>query len=471
MGGRSPTLQFLGGAGTVTGSKHLIRAGAASVLVDCGLFQGPRELRQRNWDPLPFGPEQLDAVVLTHAHVDHSGYVPRLVASGYRGPIYATPATIELAHIVLPDCGHLQEEEAEYVNRKGYSRHHPALPLYTEDDAREALRLFQPVPFGIATDLGDGITMTFSRAGHILGSASVRVAIGEDGPSVGFSGDLGRPNHPILVAPDPPPDVDQLVVESTYGDRFHDDADALDELADVIGSTVARGGSVLIPAFAVDRTEIILYNLATLAAEQRLPPVPVFVDSPMALSALTVYRDAIRRGDPDVRPRAATLPHVFDVPGLQEVRDVELSKALNNPAMPSVIISASGMASGGRVVHHLAHQLPDERNTVLLVGFQAAGTRGRQLLEGARELRLVGRHVRVRAQVRDLPAYSVHADAGELDDWVAAAPRVPDDVYVVHGEKHASEALAARLAERLDVCAVVPYPNERVRLDRLRVAS
>jgi metallo-beta-lactamase family protein len=466
--GRAATIQFLGGTGTVTGSRHLVRTDDARVLVDCGLFQGLRDLRNRNWDDPPFDPASLDAVVVTHAHVDHCGYLPRLVAAGYRGPIYATPTTIDLARIVLPDCGHLQEEEAEYANRKGFSRHEPALPLYTEDDAWEAVGQLRAAPFHTDLEIAPGVTIRMSRAGHILGAASVSLRLGRDGPVVGVGGDLGRSSHPFLVPPDPPGSVDCLLVESTYGDREHDDTDATDELGKIIRTTIGRGGNVLIPAFAVDRTEVLLHHLAQLSANAQLPDgVPIFVDSPMALNALRVYRAAIERGDPDVRTDVSGGTDPFSVPGLHEVIDVEGSKALNNPAQPSIIISASGMATGGRVVHHLAHLLPQPANTILLVGFQAEGTRGRRLLEGARELKMLGRYVRVGASVVDLPNFSVHADGTELLAWVASATRPPDTVYVVHGEPAASRALAAAISGTLGWNAVVPHHGEVVRLDAL----
>jgi metallo-beta-lactamase family protein len=463
----APTLQFLGGAGTVTGSKYLVRTDGATVLVDCGLFQGLRELRERNWDAPPFDPAGIDAVVVTHAHVDHCGYLPRLVAAGYRGPVFMTPATAELAAIVLPDCAHLLEEEASYANRKGFSKHHPALPLYTQDDAWRALDLVETVPTGTDWDPAPNVAAEYVPAGHILGAASVRLRAGAEGPTVGFSGDLGRNNHPFLVGPQPIGDVDVLLVESTYGDRIHEAGDPSDALAATINRTLDRGGSVLIPAFAVDRTEVVLHHLARLVRAGRIPRgVPVYVDSPMALSALAVYRRAFDRHDPDIRAGVGSADHQFAVPGLREVREVEESKALNQPHAPSIVVSASGMATGGRVVHHLAHWLPDARNTVLLVGYQAQGTRGRKLLDGVSELKMLGRYVPVRAEIVDFSQFSVHADAAELLDWVAAASQPPDTVYVVHGEPAASAALARNVRDKLGWTAVVPRHGERVRLDR-----
>jgi metallo-beta-lactamase family protein len=466
------TLQFLGGVGTVTGSKYLVNSGDTRVLVDCGLFQGTRDLRARNWDALPIAVESLDAIVLTHAHIDHCGYLPRLVAEGFDGPVYATPSTASLANIVLPDCGHLNEEEAEYANRTGFSRHNPALPLYTEDDAWAATQLLRPLQYGTSLEIAPDVELTLSRAGHILGAASVQLRLGGGGPVVGFSGDLGRPAHPLLVGPDAPPEADWLLVESTYGNRRHDDVASLQLLADTIVTTIDRGGNVLIPAFAVDRTEVLLHHLHALARSGRLPAgVPIYVDSPMALSALDVYRQAIIRGDSDVRPEVRGDASVLDLLDLHEVRDVEASKALNQPSRPSIIISAAGMASGGRVVHHLAHQLPDSRNTIILVGYQAEGTRGRRLADGADELKMLGRYIRVRAQIVDLRGFSVHADSGELLDWVRRAPSAPETVYVVHGEPSASAALAGAIRTQLDWSAVVPSPLERVRLDHTTAAT
>lgn len=468
---QAPTLQFLGGVGTVTGSKFCVHAGESTVLVDCGLFQGHRELRARNWDDPAISVGSLDAVVITHAHVDHCGYLPRLVKSGFSGPVYVTAPTARLISIVLPDSAHLQEEEATYANRKGYSRHDPALPLYTQEDAYRALELLRPIDLHTPTVIADGVELTMSRSGHILGSASATLRLTDSGTTVCFSGDLGRPSHPFLVAPDPPPEADWILVESTYGDRRHDDEGTLEKLADVITTTIERGGSVLVPAFAVDRTEVILFHLAALMTAGRIDrSIPVFVDSPMAIDALRVYRDEVDHAGPDIRPSVVAGvsrgEDPFAVPGLVEVRDIEGSIALNTPSRPCIIISAAGMASGGRVVHHLAHMLPERRHTVVLVGYQAEGTRGRKLLDGATELKMLGRYVRVRAEIVDLPAFSVHADAGELLDWVRSAPSEPEGVFVVHGEADASAALAESISSELDWAAITPRPGEKVRLDR-----
>lgn len=460
-----PVLTFLGGTGTVTGSRFLIDAPRARVLVDAGLFQGQKELRERNWSPFPVDPATLDAVVITHGHIDHVGYLPVLVRDGYDGRAHATHGTTQLARIVLPDAGHLQEEEANYRNRKGFSKHHPALPLYTEADARTALDCFSSHPFDQEVEVAPGVHVTFRRAGHILGSATLRVRLEDAGDRiVAFSGDLGRPGHPLLAPPDPLGAVDAVVLESTYGDRRHDDADALDRFAEVIRRTAGRGGTVLIPAFAVDRTEVILYHLARLAERGEIPRLPVYVDSPMALTALAVYRRAIASGDPEIKPSVVGEGDVFDSGTVTEVRAVEDSIALADIRVPSIIVSASGMASGGRVVHHLERLLPDHRNSVLLVGFQAPGTRGRLLADGIDRLKILGRYLHVRAEVVDLGAFSVHADRDELVDWLHTATAEPDVTYLVHGEPDASEGLAAAIAAS-GWDAVIPRLGERVRLD------
>lgn len=463
---RVPVLTFLGGAGTVTGSRFLLDTPRARVLFDAGLFQGLKALRLRNWDAFPVAPSTIDAIVLSHAHVDHCGFLPALVRDGFRGSVHTSNDTCELAKIVLPDAGHLQEEEAAYANRKGFSKHSPAKPLYTEDDARRSLGHLVAHAFGTELEVAPGVFVTLEPAGHILGSAIVRVRLEDAGDrTIVFSGDLGRPHHPLLQPPSPIGDADVVVLESTYGDRLHDDTGSLDRFRDAIVRTAARGGTVLIPAFAVDRTEVILFHLRALTAAGAIPDLPVFVDSPMALAALATYRGAIERGEPELRPGLASLGDPFDTGRVTEVRDVERSKALADLHGPAIIISASGMATGGRVVHHLDRLLPDHRNTVLLVGFQAPGTRGRLLADGVRDLKMLGHYVRVRAEIVDLGAFSVHADQHELVRWLDTATRPPDAVYLVHGEADSAAALRDRIHEGDVHRAIVAGDGERVRLD------
>ncbi len=454
------TLRFLGAAGTVTGSKFLLETPRSQVMVDAGLFQGLRELRRRNWEPLPLPAADIDAAVLTHAHLDHSGYLPALVDQGFAGPIVATRWTAELAEIVLRDSAHLQEEDAAFAAKKGFSKHAQPRPLYDSADVERGLPLFRPTELGTTTDLCPGITVRLQSAGHILGSASALVEA--DGRRVVVSGDLGRPSHPLLAPPPPPPACDAIVVESTYGDRSHT-GDDLATLADVVTRTIARGGSVVIPSFAVDRTEVVLVALRRLTDEGRIPRVPVYVDSPMALKALRVYQRALAGGDPELRA-GLDGPDTLDPGDLREVHSAAESRALDPPPQPSIIISASGMATGGRVVHHLKQLLPDRRNAVVLVGYQAAGTRGRDLADGTRQLKMHGHYVPVHAEVVVLHAFSVHADAEEILAWLGGTPEPPGVVYVVHGEPHSSTALAERVRDELGWLAVVPRDGERVRL-------
>jgi metallo-beta-lactamase family protein len=463
-GSRNPAiLRFLGAAGTVTGSRFLLTTGGQKVLVDCGLFQGLKELRLRNWDPFPVEPKRLDAVVITHAHLDHSGYLPSIVRYGYRGSIFATKSTVDLCRILLPDSGRLQEEEAEYANRAGYSKHSPALPLYTEQDAVQAQGYFAPVRFDARTEVANGVHATFRSAGHILGAASILV----ETPSrrILFSGDLGRPNHPLLRPPAPLPEAEIVAVESTYGDRVHEDQKSLEAFTGAVVRTAERGGVIVIPSFAVDRTEVILFHLRTMVQAGRIPELPIYVDSPMALSALKLYTDAIAVGDAEIRPEMAGHAEVLD-PGLtSEITTREESIALNQLDGPIIIISASGMATGGRVLHHLARRLPDSRNSVILVGYQAEGTRGRLLLEGASTVKLLGRYVPVRAEVVSVPAFSVHADREEILKWLATAPRPPELVFIVHGDPAAAQSLRGAVRKELGWDAIVPRHLEQVRID------
>jgi metallo-beta-lactamase family protein len=463
----TPTLTFLGGAGTVTGSKYLITAEGSQVLVDCGLFQGRKELRLRNWTPLEVDPACIDAVVLTHAHIDHCGYLPRMINHGFVGQVLCTRGTARLASIVLPDSGHLHEEEAAYANRKGYSKHHPALPLYTEADGRRSLEQLRPVAFGEPVTVAPGIEVTWRRAGHILGAASLLVHLTHSDRQIAFSGDLGRGDHPLLLPPDPIDRADVIVCETTYGDRDRpEEADGSGGvralLADAVNETARRGGVVLIPAFAVDRTEVVLHHLDALVADGLVPDLPVYVDSPMASAALQVYRDEARAGSEEFRPEFHRRG-LFESVRLNETRTVEESKQLNSLRGPLVIISASGMATGGRILHHLATRLGDDRNTVLLVGFQAPGTRGERLASGATTIKLLGAHRPVGARVRSL-ALSAHADRTQLASWLATASPPPEIVYLTHGEPAASAGFAEYLAATWMAPTITPSPGDRFSL-------
>jgi metallo-beta-lactamase family protein len=455
------TLTFLGAAGTVTGSKFLLEHDGRRTLVDAGLYQGERTWRRLNWQPLPVSSSSISDVVLTHAHLDHCGHLPALVREGFIGPTWCTPGTAALAAIVLRDSAYLQEEDAEHARLWGFSRHDPPRPLYNAADAEEAISSFRPVSYHQHCVLHSEMGLSFSRAGHILGSASARVTIGDG--TVLFSGDLGRTRHPLLLGREMPPAARTVVIESTYGDRAHpaDGSPAHEVLAEAIRRTVKRGGSVLIPAFAVDRTELVLHALSRLAAAGEIPALPVYVDSPMALAALDVYRSP--SAGQDLRP---DLPaRLVDLPDLHTAHSAQESMQLNEPRTPSIIISASGMATGGRVVHHLKHLLPDPRHTVVLTGYQAVGTRGRQLAEGATELKMFGLYVPVRAEVVVDQGFSVHADATELLTWLQALPAAPETVYIVHGEPHSARSLADRVRAETGWCAVVPELGERVRVD------
>ncbi|WP_296606889.1 MBL fold metallo-hydrolase [Nocardioides sp.] len=457
----SPVLTFLGAAGAVTGSKFLIDDQSSRTLVDAGLYQGLAELRRRNWEPFPTRPADLDAVVISHAHLDHCGMLPRLVKEGFDGPVICSPETAELVEIVLRDSAHLQEEDARQANAGGYSKHRPALPLYDLEDVERTLPMLQPTDFATAVDLAPDVRVVLRPAGHILGSSTVLVET--SGRRTLFSGDLGRGVHPILRAPDDPPAADAIVVESTYGDRHHPAPDPT-VLAGAVRRTIGRGGTVLVPAFAVDRTELVLLELRRLMLAGEVPRVPIYLDSPMALRALKVYRAALDSGSPQLRSDLEEVRAALDALEVIGVADAAGSMRLNRPDQPCIVISASGMATGGRVVHHLAHQLPDPRNTVVLTGYQAVGTRGRQLLDGVRELKMHGRYVPVRAEVVDVPTFSVHADADEVLGWLARSPEPPKVVYVVHGEPSGSAALARRIRDELGWTAVVPRLDERVLL-------
>jgi metallo-beta-lactamase family protein len=451
------SLTFLGAAGTVTGSKYLIEHGGRRILVDCGLFQGYKQLRLLNRAPLPFDPASIDAVVLTHSHLDHSGALPLLVKNGYRGPVYATTSAHELCELLLPDSGRIQEEDAAYANRHHTSRHETALPLYTEEDALHALDRFRHLPFGRAQELVPGISVTLRPAGHILGAASALIQLG--GTSILFSGDVGRSDDPVMRAPAPIGGADYVVVESTYGDRLHEPVDdAVTALEEAIIRTAARGGMVVIPAFAVGRAQLLMHLMHRLKSAYRIPDLPVFLDSPMAVDATAVYK----RHQEEHRLSEDECRGMYG--GTRMVRTIEESRALAQLRHPAVIISASGMATGGRVLHHLKSFGPDGRNTVVLAGYQAGGTRGARLREGERILRIHGEDVPIRAEVLSLNGMSAHADAEQLMQWLATAPRAPRTVFVTHGEPGPADALRQRIERTLKWPVMVPIHGQRVDL-------
>lgn len=452
-------LTFLGATETVTGSKYLIEDGGYRVLVDCGLFQGTSDLRRRNWEKMPVEASKIDAVLLTHAHIDHSGYLPRLIQDGFRGPIYCSGATFDLCKILLPDSGYLQEEDAANANRYGYSKHAPAMPLYTEADAWAALEQFVPVAFGKHYALGDGeLRFSLSRAGHILGSAFIRVE--DDSTSILFSGDIGRLHNPVMKPPAKIQNADYLVLESTYGDRLHNTDDPTEELGRIVRETAARGGTLLIPAFAVGRTQSILYHLYVLKSEKRIPDLPVFLDSPMAIDATGLLKTHMNEHRLSPEECAA----VCRVARYAQTR--EDSKAINQDTsnIPKIIVSASGMATGGRVLHHLKHYLGDARNTILLAGFQAAGTRGDRLLRGETELRIHGQDYPVLAKIAHLDTLSAHADYSEILSWLENFNTTPRQTFITHGEVNAAHALQGRIHEKFGWDAQVPVYMQSVDL-------
>lgn len=446
------SLTSLGGAGTVTGSKHLLSHGDTRILVDCGLFQGLKNLRELNWQRLEVDPREIDAVVLTHAHLDHCGYLPRLMLDGFKGSIFCTPATRDVAELILLDSAWLQEKDAEFANRKGFSRHKPAMPLYRVLDVERVLRQFRPIPLHRDVELpGDG-RLQLRRAGHILGAATVQIDIG--GVRIAFSGDLGRYDDPVMHDPESVPEADYVVIESTYGNRRHARGDAVEALGEVIDRTVRRGGTVVIPAFAVGRAQSLIQHLWLVRQRGGLRNVPVYLDSPMATSAT----ELLHKHRQDHKIPARDFEAACDA--VTYVREVEGSKSLSASRHPKVIISASGMATGGRVLHHIAAFAPDRRNTLLFSGFQAAGTRGRKLLQGAREVKVYGQWFPVNAEVTDMPMLSAHADCDELLRWLSGFRHPPQRVFIVHGETEASEALRERVQRDPGWQALVPWQGQ-----------
>lgn len=441
-------LTFLGGAGTVTGSKYLVETGERRILVDCGLFQGLKELRLQNWGRLPVDPALIDAVILTHAHLDHSGYLPLLVRNGFRGPVHCTSATSDLCSILLPDSGYLQEKEADYANRHGFSKHKPALPLYTAAEAIASLDRFEPKRVGRVYDVVPGVTAQLRLAGHILGAATVELTAA--GCAIVFSGDLGRTGSPTMPDPQPVRAADYIVVESTYGNRTHDATDPEDVLAEIIKRTAGRGGSVLMPIFAVGRIQTILYHIRRLKIAGRIPDLPVFVDSPMASAASKVFANHVGVHRLDARQCVELAD------AARYVDSVEESKRLSESPVPRIILSASGMATGGRVLHHLKVLAPDPANTILFAGYQAAGTRGAAMVAGARSVKIHGAQVNIEAEVDNLGMLSAHADREELLSWLSKFEKPPRHCFVTHGEPPASEALCAEIQQRLGWNCSVP---------------
>jgi len=451
-----PYIEFWGAAGTVTGSKYLIHTGEQKILIDCGLFQGEKEVRKLNRKAMPFDPKELDAVILTHAHIDHSGYLPALMKSGFEGPIYCTEATYDLCRILLPDSGYLKEKQAKYANQKGFSKHKPALPLYTLKDAQEVLSLFKRQPFHETLNLGPGLNVKFLRAGHILGAAILSLHVG--GRHIVFSGDLGRPYSPTMSAPDNVLDVDYLILESTYGDRVHEKSDPEDALLDIIAPVTAEGGTVLIPCFAVGRTQTLLFHLSKLKDAGHLKNVPVFLDSPMAINASKMFC----RHPLDHKFNVETCRDIFGV--ATYVNEVEESKALNTNSYPKIILSASGMATGGRVLHHLKNYIEDPRNAIVFTGFQAKGTRGEALVNGADHIRVHGRDLRVKAKIQQLDMLSAHADRREILGWLETFNHSPNKTFLTHGEPDSALALKDLISESLHWQVKIPEYGERVSL-------
>lgn len=455
-------IEFLGAAGTVTGSRFLLTCDDTKVLVDCGMFQGLKELRLKNWNPLGIDPAEIDAVIISHAHLDHCGYLPKLAKDGFAGDVFLTNYSAKLAEVILRDSARIQTEDAKYAALKGFSKHNPPVALYDERDVDKVVAKFRPTDFAVRTQVAKEAFVTFRPAGHILGAAFLEVEF--FGKRIVFTGDLGRDEHPLLAPPEAPTlsEVDVIVTESTYGDREH--IAATTNFEDAINRTIAGGGSVLIPAFAVDRTEVILVRLRELVEQGLIPRVPIYADSPMALKALKFYREAIDSHSPEIRDEIVATwkgRDPFDAGELHELLTVDESKTVNNPTSPCIIISASGMGTGGRVVHHLRNMLPIAKHTVIFCGYQAAGTRGSRLVAGEKEVKMHGEMVAVRASIEQIHSFSVHADANELISWMRSLVTKPKKVFVVHGEAGVAESFAERVANDLQVDCKAPQLGQR----------
>jgi metallo-beta-lactamase family protein len=457
-----PSLTFLGAARTVTGSKYLLEHNGIRVLIDCGLFQGLKALRERNWESFPVPPESIAAVVLTHAHLDHVGYLPRLVAEGFTGRAFCTAGTQDLCRLVLPDSGRIQEEDARQANKHAYTKHAPALPLYDEVAAHRALTHLQPVGYDREIEVAPGISVEFRPAGHLLGSAFIRVRL-DGSKTILFGGDLGRYNRPVLRDPTDAVAADVVLVESTYGDRDHPPDDQGEDLAEIIRDTAGRGGKLIIPAFAIGRVEELLYWIKQLEQRARIPVLPVYVDSPMASAALNYYSQRVSELDPDMQSAHKDVS-TFATARYQAVASPQQSKELTASHRSAIVVSSSGMATGGRVLHHMAAALPDPKNTVLFVGYQAEGTRGRSLLDGAPQVKIHGQWIPVRAHVARLDSMSAHADRGEMLRWLRTLPQKPSRLCLVHGEPGPMDVLKSLIEQRLGISAQTPAHKERVEL-------
>lgn len=450
-------IKFLGAAGTVTGSKYLLTTNSnKKYLIDCGLFQGLKELRKRNWSSFDLDTDEISAVLLTHAHIDHTGFTPRLINMGFNGHIYCSRGTYELSKILLPDSGYLQEEEARFANKKGYSKHRPALPLYTREDAENALNFFKPVAFHQRIKLDNNSFVTFYKAGHILGASSILIE--SDGRKIIFSGDVGRFNDLIMLPPEPLVDADYLVIESTYGDREHPKEDVQKLLADIINETIKKNGVILVPAFAVGRAQHILYLISKLKAAKKIPDIDVYLDSPMAINATELYcayhaEHKLSADDCSAMCGSAKL-----------TKTSEESKSINKSPGSKLIISASGMASGGRILHHLSHYLSHKENAVVIVGFQAAGTRGRAMLDGAERVKIFGDEYEIKARIEYLSSLSAHADSNELIKWLRNSPIKNPKVFVTHGESSSAETFKSKIEETFSWQVHVPEDREEIDL-------
>lgn len=458
------TLTCYGAAETVTGSRHLLEVNGKKILVDCGMFQGRQEIRARNWMSFPVPPSEIDAVILTHAHLDHLGYLPRLMRDGFTGPIYATGATVALAKISLPDSGRLQEEEARHANKHGYTRHAPALPLYTEKDAYAVLKQMEKVPYRSFFPLPGGMQWRYLPAGHIMGSAFAEIYF-EEGDRILMSGDLGRYNTPIIKDPEPCDFAEYLMIESTYGDRLHDRENTRGTLARVLQEAYHEGSCVIVPSFAIGRTQELLYLIHELQDAGECPRIPIYIDSPMAVSTTEVYRAALDEHDADFRDEIAEGHLPLDPAGVRFVRDRNQSKALNSTPGPMVIIAGSGMANGGRVIHHLYQRLKDPTTRVVFTGYQAEGTMGRRLIEGEPTVRIFGQDIEVNAQVEKLNGLSAHADQSEILQWLGNFRTPPKMTYIVHGEPRAQAALQAKISEVLGWETTIAVDSRTYQLD------